>query len=170
MVGKYILRSVKSFILVAVLFCIVVLIMYYFTEHDANLRPYDLFHWKQVVAFLLAYAVIYPMIGYSKREVAAGSVSGDSNSSLTWGEIASVMRDLNFKPSEQILSGNNTFAEVQTRKFHNNSPIIRFLRLFEDTLTFTFKDGLLSIEGQRKDVVRAVSRIEWYIRKKSEKE
>ena len=41
-------------------------------------------------------------------------------------------------------------------------------RLWEDTLTLTSNDGLLTVEGQRKDVVRASMRIESYLSKRAD--
>ena len=68
---RYFIRSVKCLVLVAILFTIVVLAMFYLSEHDSSLRPWDLFsgNWKKIILFSVAYAAGYPLIGYSKRDL-----------------------------------------------------------------------------------------------------
>ena len=137
------------------MFSVVVLIMFYTSEHDANLRPWNLFDgsWTKVILFFVAYAAVYPLIGYSKRDIAFGEGFSESRQ-----EIAGVLRDMNFVPEDVMKS-----ESAEVLKLHNNSGIIRVLRLWEDTLTLTAHDGMVTVEGQRKDVVRASLRIESYL-------
>ncbi|MBE6245191.1 MAG: hypothetical protein IJK39_05320 [Bacteroidales bacterium] len=156
---RYIIRSLKCLIIVGIMFTLVVLIMFYTSEHDANLRPWNLFdgNWTKVILFFVAYAGVYPLIGYSKRDVAFGDGFSERRQ-----EIAGVLRDMNFVP-EDIMKSENP----EVLRLHNNSGIIRALRLWEDTLTLTGHDGMITVEGQRKDVVRASMRIENYLASKS---
>ena len=55
-------------------------------------------------------------------------------------------------------------------KLHNNSVIIRLLRMFEDTVTLTSDQGMVTVEGQRKDVVRASMKLERYLQQREENE
>ena len=156
---RYIIRSLKCLLLVGILFSLVVVIMFYTSEHDANLRPWNLFdgNWTKVILFFVAYAAVYPLIGYSKRELAFGEGFPERRQ-----EIAGVLRDMNFVPEDILLSEANNVLRL-----HNNSGIIRLLRLWEDTLTLTGQDGMIIVEGQRKDVVRASMRIENYLANKA---
>lgn len=156
---RYIIRSLKCLLLVGILFSLVVVIMFYTSEHDANLRPWNLFdgNWTKVILFFVAYAAVYPLIGYSKREIAFGDGFPERRQ-----EIAGVLRDMNFVPEDILLSEANNVLRL-----HNNSGIIRLLRLWEDTLTLTGQDGMIIVEGQRKDVVRASMRIENYLANKA---
>ena len=156
---RYIIRSLKCLLLVGILFSLVVVIMFYTSEHDANLRPWNLFdgNWTKVILFFVAYAAAYPLIGYSKREIAFGEGFPERRQ-----EIAGVLRDMNFVPEDILLSEANNVLRL-----HNNSGIIRLLRLWEDTLTLTGQDGMIIVEGQRKDVVRASMRIENYLANKA---
>ena len=156
---RYIIRSLKCLLLVGILFSLVVVIMFYTSEHDANLRPWNLFdgNWTKVILFFVAYAAVYPLIGYSKREIAFGEGFPERRQ-----EIAGVLRDMNFVPEDILLSEANNVLRL-----HNNSGIIRLLRLWEDTLTLTGQDGMIIVEGQRKDVVRASMRIENYLANKA---
>ena len=157
---RYIIRSLKCLILVGIMFSIVVLVMFYTSEHDANLRPWNLFdgNWTKVLLFFLVYAAVYPLIGYSKRDIAFGEGFSERRQ-----EIAGVLRDMNFVP-EDVMKSEST----EVLKLHNNSGIIRALRLWEDTLSLTANDGMVTVEGQRKDVVRASLRIESYLAKRTD--
>lgn len=141
------------------MFTLVVLIMFYTSEHDANLRPWNLFDgsWTKVILFFVVYAAVYPLIGYSKRDIAFGDGFAERRQ-----EIAGVLRDMNFVPEDVMKSESS-----EVLKLHNNSGIIRVLRLWEDTLTLTAHDGMVTVEGQRKDVVRASMRIESYLANKT---
>ena len=58
--GRYIIRSFKCLFMVMILFAIIVLVMFYTSEHDANLRPWNLFdgNWTKVILFFVAYAAV----------------------------------------------------------------------------------------------------------------
>ncbi len=158
---RYFIRSVKCLVLVAILFTIVVLAMFYLSEHDSSLRPWDLFcgNWKKIILFFVAYAAVYPLIGYSKRDVPFGE-----GFSARRQEIANLLRQMNLVPS----SPENGTVAPNVLKLHNNSGFVRVLRLFEDTVTLTENEGIVTVEGQRKDVVRVSMRLEDYLRKRAE--
>ena len=157
---RYFIRAIKCLILVAILFTIVVLLMFYTSEHDPGLRPWNLFdgNWTKIILFFVAYAVVYPLIGYSKRDIAFGEGFSERRQ-----EVANLLRQMNLVPeSPEKESGANVL------RLHNNSTFIRCLRLFEDTVTLTDNGGMVTIEGQRKDVVRVGMRLEDYLRKRAE--
>lgn len=154
---RYIIRSLKCLVIVGIMFSLVVLIMFYTSEHDPALKPWNLFdgQWLKIILFFVAYAAVYPLIGYSKKEVAFGIGFSERRQ-----EIAGVLRDMNFVAEDISKS-----ESADVLRLHNNSGVIRALRLWEDTLTLTGCDGMITIEGQRKDVVRAAMRIESYLAK-----
>ena len=49
-------------------------------------------------------------------------------------------------------------------KFKHNSPMLRLMRMYEDTITVNISDNPIIIEGLRKDVYRIARTIEWHIR------
>ena len=72
---------------------------------------------------------------------------------------------MNFVP-EDIMKSENP----EVLRLHNNSGIIRALRLWEDTLTLTGHDGMITVEGQRKDVVRVAMKLDRYLQERAENE
>ena len=149
--GKYILRSIKCLFLVGFLFCAVVLIMFYTSEHEPDLKPWDLFkgNLTKVLIFFGAYAVVYPLIGYSKKDVAIGDALITKRQT-----IVNALNDMNLAEETDSQNIHNYM------RFRNKSAIVKILRLGEDAVTLTESDGMLTIEGQRKDVVRVAMRIE----------
>ncbi len=145
--------------MVAVLFSIIVLVMFYTSEHDANLRPWNLFdgQWVKIILFFVAYAAVYPLIGYSKKEVAFGDGFSERRQ-----EIIGLLREMNLVPEEA--------SEPNVLKLHNKSGIIRALRLFEDTVTLSDNAGMVTVEGQRKDVVRVAMKLDRYLQERAENE
>lgn len=163
-VGKYIVRALKCMILVMIMFCIVITIVFYTSEHSADMKPWDLFDqgsFTKIIIFFLAYACVYPLIGYGKRELALGGELAANRQ-----EISNLLAEMNFVPVYKETEEN----DFNVLKFQNKSAFIRALRLGEDKVTFTQKDGIVEVEGQRKDVMRVVRRIEWYLQQKSENE
>ncbi|MBQ3382730.1 MAG: hypothetical protein IJG54_05305 [Bacteroidales bacterium] len=156
---RYIIRSFKCLLMVAVLFSIIVLVMFYTSEHDANLRPWNLFdgQWVKIILFFVAYAAVYPLIGYSKKDVAFGDGFSERRQ-----EIIGLLREMNLVPEEA--------SEPNVLKLHNKSGIIRALRLFEDTVTLSDNAGMVTVEGQRKDVVRVAMKLDRYLQERAENE
>lgn len=145
--------------MVAVLFSIIVLVMFYTSEHDANLRPWNLFdgQWVKIILFFVAYAAVYPLIGYSKKDVAFGDGFSERRQ-----EIIGLLREMTLVPEEA--------SEPNVLKLHNKSGIIRALRLFEDTVTLSDNAGMVTVEGQRKDVVRVAMKLGRYLQERAENE
>ena len=160
---RYIVRSLKCLFMVALLFAIIVVVMFYTSEHDANLRPWNLFdgQWTKVILFFVAYAAVYPLIGYNKREIAFGEGFSERRQ-----EIANLLREMNLVPERTEVSEGNP----NVLKLHNNSVIIRLFRMFEDTVTLTSDQGMVTVEGQRKDVVRVSMKLERYLQQREENE
>ena len=156
---SYMIRSFKCLLMVAVLFSIIVLVMFYTSEHDANLRPWNLFdgQWVKIILFFVAYAAVYPLIGYSKKDVAFGDGFSERRQ-----EIIGLLREMNLVPEEA--------SEPNVLKLHNKSGIIRALRLFEDTVTLSDNAGMVTVEGQRKDVVRVAMKLDRYLQERAENE
>lgn len=121
--------------------------MFYTSAHEPGIQPWDLFKWKQIVIFFVAVAAIYPLFGYWKREVAV-SEKFMSNPAVLRGIFDTLHFEIYQESPNRIL-------------LHHRNGFIRFMRLYEDTITIDIAEGFITIEGQRKDVVRFVHNIEW---------
>ena len=102
-------------------------------------------------------AAVYPLIGYSKKDVAFGDGFSERRQ-----EIIGLLREMNLVPEEA--------SEPNVLKLHNKSGIIRALRLFEDTVTLSDNAGMVTVEGQRKDVVRVAMKLDRYLQERAENE
>lgn len=144
---KHLIRSVKYLIFISVLFAIVVAVVFLTSTPAPGVQPWDLFKWKQVIVFFVAIAAVYPFFGYWKKEVAVSDSFAANPAALR-----GVFGNLHFEVSKE---------EPGKVVFHHRNVLIRFLRLFEDSITVEITDGFMTIEGQRKDVVRIAHAIEW---------
>ncbi len=151
---KYLIRSIKYLVFISVLFAIIVAVLFYTSAHEPGIQPWDLFKWKQIVVFFVAVAAIYPLFGYWKREVPV-SEKFMGNPAVLRGIFDSLHFEVYQESKDRIL-------------LHHRNGFIRFMRLYEDTITIEISEGLLTIEGQRKDVVRFVHSIEWEQTRKRE--
>lgn len=144
---RHLIRSVKYLVFISVLFAIVVAVVFLTSTPAPGVQPWDLFKWKQVIIFFVAIAAVYPFFGYWKKEVAVSdSFAADSAA------LRSIFGNLHFEVGQE---------EPGRIVFHHRNVFIRFMRLFEDKITVDIKDGFMTIEGQRKDVVRIAHAIEW---------
>ena len=69
---KHLIRSVKYFIYIAIIFCILVAIIYYLSDHSNTNSPLDLFKegsWWKMLLFFVALSAVYPLVGYQKKEL-----------------------------------------------------------------------------------------------------
>ena len=158
--ARYIKRAVKQFVYFAIFVLIVTLLVYYLSGHNDNLTYADLFAGKnglRMLFFLLIFAAIYPIFGYSKRVIAiTGSLSDHYNN------IVSVMKEYGFEPTNDDMRNNALNKEgKEVLKFRHKNGLIRLMRIYEDTVTITdLGDGLIEAEGLRKEIVRVGSAIE----------
>ncbi len=156
--ARYFLRAIKYLLFVSILLSIIVLILFYTSEHSSNIMPWQLFEGKysQLIIFIIAISAIYPIFGYQKKEIIIG------NSPDLIDEITRVMK--NYQYNEEKIDGN-----IVT--YRHRSFVVKLFRQFEDRITITFKeDGFADIEGIRKDIVRISSALERELNQRGEGE
>ena len=160
-VGKYLLRAVKYFIFIFVFFVILICIIFYTSQHDPGLMPWDMFkgNEKNLLLFFIVFSFAYPFIGYGRREVPVGKHYDEHKA-----EIQNMLAEahMNFVREDKDFEGS-------TMIYHHRNMFIRFMRLFEDTLKIRYINGVLQMEGIRADVVRFSHNIEWIMQKAEEK-
>lgn len=159
-VGKYLLRAVKYFIFIFVFFVILICIIFYTSQHDPGLMPWDMFkgNEKNLLLFFIVFSFAYPFIGYGRREVPVGKHYDEHKA-----EIQNMLAEahMNFVREDKDFEGS-------TMIYQHRNMFIRFMRLFEDTLKIRYINGILQMEGIRADVVRFSHNIEWIMQKAEE--
>lgn len=159
--AKRVIRSVKYFfifiVLVSIFVCILVLLTPNHTyEHIFATSPEDtraLFKygswWQMLVIFALI-AAIYPGLTFVKKEV---MIEGDFED----------YRDKIMKEFEQA-GYVKTDEDEEKLTFRIKNKFTRFMRAYEDTVTITKGEAPLILSGNRKDILRLASRIEYALR------
>lgn len=158
--ARYIKRAVKQLIYFAIIVLIMTLLVFYLSDHDNGLRYQDIFKEGsgiKILGFLVLFALIYPIFGYTKKEIGIkGSLAENYNA------LVSAMRSCNFEPANEDARRNSLNKQGQeVIVFRHKSGFVRLMRMYEDAITVTDKgDGFIEIEGLRKEVVRASSAID----------
>ena len=140
---KYILRSIKYFVYLAIMLAIFIpaLLALGFIEGPIdNIFKNGADSIWQMALIVAAFAAVYPMLGYGKRNV---RIWGEPEQ--IWPEIADLMNGRGY-----IL----TQGDAQNAKFRLASKLKRILRMGEDTISFTRTIGGYTLEGRTKEIVR----------------
>lgn len=140
---KYAIRAIKYFFYIAIIFSIVVLILFYTSQHSDQITVLDLFKegaWWKILLFLVAISAIYPIFGFAKKEI-----YGEYDFVGKRDEVISAMKSYNY-----VLSGETSVS----LKFKHKNGIIRALRMFEDEVTIDFSSKPATISGLRREVFR----------------
>ena len=140
---KYLLRSIKYFIYLAVMLTIFIaaLLALGFIEGPIdNIFKNGADSIWQMALIVLAFAAVYPMLGYGKRNV---RIYGEPEQ--VWPEIVEFMNGRGYIRTE---------GDAEGAKFRLASNLGRVMRMGEDTITFTRNIGGYSLEGRTKEIVR----------------
>ena len=140
---KYLLRSIKYFIYLAVMLAIFIaaLLALGFIEGPIdNIFKNGADSIWQMALIVAAFAAVYPMLGYGKRNV---RIYGEPEQ--VWPEIVEFMKGRGYILTE---------GDAQGAKFRLASKLSRVMRMGEDTITFTRNIGGYSLEGWTKEIVR----------------
>ena len=140
---KYILRSIKYFVYLAIMLAIFIaaLLALGFIEGPIdNIFKNGADSIWQMALIVAAFAAVYPMLGYAKRNV---RIWGEPEQ--VWPEIVAFMNGRGY-----ILAEGN----AQNAKFRLASKLKRILRMGEDTISFTRTIGGYTLEGRTKEIVR----------------
>ena len=140
---KYILRSIKYFVYLAIMLAIFIaaLLALGFIEGPIdNIFKNGADSIWQMALIVAAFAAVYPMLGYGKRNV---RIWGEPEQ--VWPEIVDFMNGRGYIRAE---------GNAQNAKFRLASKLKRILRMGEDTITFTRTIGGYTLEGRTKEIVR----------------
>lgn len=147
---KYLIRAIKQFFYLTLFLCLIILILVKagFVEADLSqmfVHGYDSI-W-QMALIIAIFAGVYPRLGYSSREL---RIPGSDEELLPG--LKAVMEDKGYKVEKE---------ENGTVTFIKRAPLSRFMKLWEDRITFTRTVSGYSLEGLTKDIARAASAIEF---------
>ena len=140
---KYLLRSIKYFIYLAIMLAIFIaaLLALGFIEGPIdNIFTNGADSIWQMALIVAAFAAVYPMLGYGKRNV---RIYGEPEQ--VWPEIVEFMNGRGYILTE---------GDAEGAKFRLASNLGRVMRMGEDTITFTRNIGGYSLEGRTKEIVR----------------
>ena len=146
---KYLIRSLKYFCYLIIILAIIILalVLTGFVEADLSrmfVNGYDSL-W-QMALIMLAFALIYPRFGFSKR---MAHISG-SPEELRPG-ILRVMEALGYKLEGETEGKFN---------FRRRSGLSRVLKMGEDRITLSSTAGGYEVEGLTRDLARIVSALD----------
>jgi len=153
---RYIIRIVKYFAYCSLLFCGVVALVFYTSDHGQLLHFWEMIppdNYGRVALFLLAFAAVYPLIGYVERKVPLNRPFDLDRDALI----------------EPILHAKYTIIRDQNQQitFRHKSAFTRFMRLYEDAITLDYSDDLVILKGLRRDVYRFSRYMEYTVRQLS---
>jgi hypothetical protein len=148
----YLRRALKSILM----FCIIALLIYvagfYFGASSNSQTTFkDLLmasNLRMLVIFLLVFGLVHPLFGYIKQRVYVNHPLDDDKQ-----DIIRRFANANF-----ILESDDNKKMV----FRHQSPIVRFMRLYEDRIEVDYSANPVIIDGLRRDadrLARAVQEI-----------
>ncbi len=143
---RYLIRSVKYFVQLMVILCLIIAILIVAKVVDADIsrifvNGYDSL-W-QIALLMAVFAAIYPRFGYARRQAI---VPGSDE------ETAPLL--------ERVMSAHGYEKENRTDgvlAYRKRSVGDRLLRLWEDRITVTRFVSGYELEGSGKDVVRLIN-------------
>lgn len=154
---KYLIRSLKYFLYFAILFCIIVLVVFYTSNNHANLTVFDLFKegsGLKILIFFIAVSGLYPLLGFSKKELYTNNNFAENEKAII--EL--------FENAKYILKS----KDRSTMVFVLKNPVMRTLRMYEDDITIDYSGNPIILRGLRKDVLRFSRAIEYILQKEKE--
>ena len=147
---KHLIRSVKYFIYIAIIFCILVAIIYYLSDHSNTNSPLDLFKegsWWKMLLFFVAFSAVYPLVGYQRKELYHNGNLKDYRQ-----QILELFENARYQLVDE---GNDYF------KFRLKNRVTAVLtKMSEDEITIDFSENPAIISGLRKDVLRFARNVE----------
>ena len=150
-VKKYIVRVLKT----VVYFMVIILIMLGFialmsrnvTEGDYSLLLKDK-GFIRILYFIGFIAIFYPYLAYVSKRIYFRKNFNEER-----------------KYIEEILASAKYYVAKEEKNklyFRPKNKFYRFMRMYEDTVTLTYHDNEIELEGMRKDVTRLARYIERY--------
>ena len=150
---KHLIRSVKYFFFIAVIFSLLVTIMFYTSNVPEGATVLDLFKegsWWKILLFFISFAAVYPLVGYQKKLIYSAE-----NLATKKQEIIRLFENANF-----VLESDNG----KTMVFRLRNKFLRLIRTYEDAITLDYSETPATISGLRKDTLRFSRSIEYLMR------
>lgn len=153
---KYFIRAAKYLIYFAVLFSIIVLIVFYTSSKPEGITVFDLFKegsGYKILGFFIVFSAIYPLLGFSRKQIYVSNFAEKEKEII------------------ELLQNGNYIIETQTPTtltFRLRNKFLRLMRMYEDRITIDFSENPVIIEGFRKDVLRFSRGIEYICQKETE--
>lgn len=147
---KYLVRSVKYCLYLAVILCLVIVILSLAGWVGTSVEAIFKNGWKslgQIAVLLLVFAAIYPRFGFAERSL----LLPGSDEDLQDG-VLSFMQDRGYRLERT--DGSDLF-------FRLRSPLSRLTRMFEDRISLRRTATGYEVEGPSKDIVRIVSGLDY---------
>ena len=154
---KYLIRALKYILYFAVMFFLIVGIVWLFSSQKAaGLSFTDLFKegsLPKIALLFVAIAAIYPKLSFYKREI---HLNGDFTK---YAEVFDeVMQAMDYERETQ---------EPGCVTYRKKGAYARLTRMYEDRITFDTTGNPVIAEGYRKDLVRIVSAIGFRLRQEN---
>ena len=146
---KYLLRSVKYFITLSVVFVLLVAALVLLKFVDADIQTMFRSGWDsvwQIAIIITVFAIIYPRFGYCSRIVRARGSFEETREN-----VVSFMQERGYVMKS---------LQGETMVFRSGFPLTRVLRLGEDRVTVSHSLSGYELEGRSKDVLRLASALE----------
>lgn len=153
---KYFIRAAKYLIYFAVLFSIIVLIVFYTSSKPEGITVFDLFKagsGYKILGFFILFSAVYPLLGFSRKQIYVSNFAEKEKEII------------------ELLQNGNYIIETQTPTtltFRLRNKFLRLMRMYEDRITIDFSENPVIIEGFRKDVLRFSRGIEYICQKETE--
>ena len=154
---RYLIRSLKYLLYFAIIFFLMVGIIYLFSSQKAaGLTFADLFKegsLPKIALFFVAISAIYPYLSFQKKEL---YLNGPFTNYAEM--VDEVMAQLDYVPEKK---------EADNVSYVKRSAYARLTRMYEDRITFHTADNPVIVEGYRKDLLRILSLLNHRIRQES---
>lgn len=154
---KYIIRAIKYFFYIGIIFSLLVTIMFYTSEVPEGTTVLDLFKegaWWKILLFFVAFSGIYPSIGYQKKEIYSNGNWSDKKR-----EIKALFENANFVLTDETPT---------SMTFTLRNKFLRIVKMYEDTIILDYSTEPATISGLRKDTLRFSRSIERIMRMDNE--
>lgn len=154
---RYLIRALKYLVYFAVVFFVMVGIIYLFSSQKAaGLSFADLFRegsLPKIAVFFVAVAALYPALSFHKKELC---LNGGFDRCAAM--VDDVMQKLDYVRES---------TENDRVTYVKRSAYARLTRMYEDRVTFLTGNDPVLVEGYRKDLLRVVSMINYRVRQEA---
>jgi len=157
---RYLIRSIKYLVYFAVIFFLIVGIVYLFSSQKLQGVSFvGLFKegsLPKIALFFVAVAAIYPKLSFYRKEL---YLDGDFTKYAEM--VDEVMKSLDYVPETR---------EDGVVTYIKRSGYARLTRMYEDRVTFETGGNPVYVEGYRKDLLRIMSMINYRVRQERQGE